>query len=38
LLVAARERQGLGRLDRLLGAVGIEIDVHHILGKLLAAI
>jgi hypothetical protein len=28
LLVAARERQRLGRLDRLLGAVGIEIDVH----------
>ena len=28
LLVAAGERQRLGRLDRLLGAVGIEIDVH----------
>src|ERR1700752_3623584 len=28
LLVAARERKGLSRLDRLFGAVGIEIDVH----------
>ncbi len=28
LLVAPGERQGLGGLDRLLGAVGIEVDVH----------
>ena len=28
LLVAAGQRQALGRLDRLLGAVGIEVDVH----------
>ena len=28
LLVAARQSQALRRLDRLFGAVGIEIDVH----------
>ena len=28
LLVAAGQGQGLGRLDRLLGAIGIELDVH----------
>jgi hypothetical protein len=32
LLIAARERQRLSRLDRLLGVVGIEIDVHGIPG------
>ncbi len=28
LLVTAGERQGLGRLDRLFSAIGVEIDVH----------